>query len=326
MDTALIPHQRFRMHFIANHAIPLPVYKGSAFRGLFGHALKRMVCPFRPSPCDTCLLAAECLYLTLFETPATGRTYRPGANRDPHPFLLVPPLNQERVLAKNMPFTCEITLMGKAIKAIPHIALACQEMGRIGLGRNNLTFRLELVESMDGEIERPLYHLQSGHLIPVVLSAKIPYPTQQTKPANSNHLWTIHTLTPLRITHQGQFLNTFAFAAFFRSLLFRLDDLARLYGSGPLPVDIPQLLSHANTVTVMKTTMQWSEYLRYSNRQGGTRKLGGIEGEAILAGDLTPLLPWLRLGESLHAGKGTSFGLGKYCLTELATDIPHPFY
>ena len=314
MVTEIIPHQRFRFHFIADHAIPLPSYKGSSFRGLFGHALKRMVCPFRPSCCDTCLLAGECLYLTLFETPATGRTFRPGANRDPHPFLLVPPSSQERMLAKNVPFTCEITLMGKTIKSIPHVALACQEMGRIGLSRQNLSFRLEMVESLDGEIERPLYHLQSGRLIPVVLSAPSPQSTVKEMPVNPKNQWLFRTLTPLRVTHQGQLVMVFSFSPFFRSLMFRLDDLARLYGSGPLPVDIPKLLSYADSITLVSSNMKWFEYLRYSNRQGGARKLGGLEGEAVLAGDLTPLLPWLLLGESLHAGKGTSFGLGKYCL------------
>jgi hypothetical protein len=34
----------------------LPPYKGSAFRGVFGHALKRVVCAVRQPECRDCLL------------------------------------------------------------------------------------------------------------------------------------------------------------------------------------------------------------------------------------------------------------------------------
>jgi CRISPR/Cas system endoribonuclease Cas6 (RAMP superfamily) len=48
------------------------------------------------------------------------------------------------------------------------------------------------------------------------------------------------------------------------------------------------------------------------NRRGSPR--GGFVGDATFEGDLAEFLPALRLGELVHVGKGTTFGLGKYRL------------
>jgi hypothetical protein len=43
-------------------------------------------------------------------------------------------------------------------------------------------------------------------------------------------------------------------------------------------------------------------------------RLGGIVGEITYTGNLEPFIPLLRAGEILHAGKNTSFGLGRYTI------------
>jgi len=40
--------------------------------------------------------------------------------------------------------------------------------------------------------------------------------------------------------------------------------------------------------------------------------MGGFLGEITFEGELTEFLPFLKLGEYLHIGKGTVYGLGKY--------------
>ena len=42
--------------------------------------------------------------------------------------------------------------------------------------------------------------------------------------------------------------------------------------------------------------------------------LGGVVGQITYCGNLQEFLPLRRLGEYIHVGKGTSFGLGKYAL------------
>ena len=45
-------------------------------------------------------------------------------------------------------------------------------------------------------------------------------------------------------------------------------------------------------------------------------KLGGLRGEITFEGDLSPFMPLLRLGEKVHVGQGTGFGLGGYEIIE----------
>jgi hypothetical protein len=45
----------------------LPKYKGSTFRGVFGHALKRIVCALRRQICDDRLLRQTCVHAFVFE-------------------------------------------------------------------------------------------------------------------------------------------------------------------------------------------------------------------------------------------------------------------
>ncbi|MBF0423687.1 MAG: hypothetical protein HQL73_11920 [Magnetococcales bacterium] len=127
--------QRLRFGLISQRDMPLPPYKGSAFRGVLGHALKRVVCPDGGVPCEECPLAESCLYLVLLETPASGRAHHFGPHRDPHPFILWPPLTRDAVLAFGRCYHQEISLLGASALSVPHIALAVQEMGRMGLGK-----------------------------------------------------------------------------------------------------------------------------------------------------------------------------------------------
>lgn len=85
----MIPIKTYRLYFSTERPIRLPGFAGSAWRGAFGHALKKTVCVVRNTPCNQCLLKNACAYSVVFETP-------PPANAEkmrkytaaPHPFVL----------------------------------------------------------------------------------------------------------------------------------------------------------------------------------------------------------------------------------------------
>ncbi len=72
----------------------LPEYKGSTFRGVFGYALKKVVCALRRQTCDDCLLRQTCVYAFVFEgvhdegsAPERKRVAAP-----PNAYVIEPPL------------------------------------------------------------------------------------------------------------------------------------------------------------------------------------------------------------------------------------------
>ena len=72
------------------------------------------------------------------------------------------------------------------------------------------------------------------------------------------------------------------------------------------------LIEQARKVQTVKRALYWHDWERYSNRQKTRMKLGGFMGEITYKGDFEPFLPYIRLGEYVHVGKGSSFGLGRY--------------
>ena len=65
----IIPIKTYRFYFSTERPIRLPGFAGSAWRGAFGHALKKTVCVVRNTPCNQCLLKNACAYSVVFETP-----------------------------------------------------------------------------------------------------------------------------------------------------------------------------------------------------------------------------------------------------------------
>jgi CRISPR/Cas system endoribonuclease Cas6 (RAMP superfamily) len=65
-------------------------------------------------------------------------------------------------------------------------------------------------------------------------------------------------------------------------------------------------------VRTVKDRLEWRDWERYSARQDTRMRLGGVVGEVMYEGQLGRFLPFLRLGEQVHVGNGTAFGLGAF--------------
>ena len=171
---------QFQFSLKALSCISLPLYKGSTFRGAFGHAFKKVVCvhPVRKSRealspaetipksdpaigqrgiisngvnrqrvCGTCLLKEKCVYSYVFETPPPSDTSKvrkyPYA---PHPFIITPPLEEKRDYRKEDTLCFELTLIGRSIDYLPYFIYTFDELGRIGIGKGKGKYQLEQVK------------------------------------------------------------------------------------------------------------------------------------------------------------------------------------
>ena len=73
-------------------------------------------------------------------------------------------------------------------------------------------------------------------------------------------------------------------------------------------------LKRASAAVRGSADFEWFDWQRYSNRQERAMPLGGVVGRLVLEGDLRPFWPLLHLGQWLHVGGKTTFGMGRYRL------------
>jgi CRISPR-associated endoribonuclease Cas6 len=123
---------------------------------------------------------------------------------------------------------------------------------------------------------------------------------------------TLRFLTPARIRLQDDLVLDLDFPIFFKSLLRRVDALSYFHCGHSIDGDFKDLIQKSGTIRTENRELTWYDWERYSNRQETRMKLGGFVGEITFSGDLAPFMPFIQIGEYIHVGKGTSFGLGKY--------------
>jgi hypothetical protein len=110
----------------------LPSFKGSTIRGVFGHALKKVVCALRLSECNACILKNTCVYYMIFEEgePAGARIAA-----KPHPYIIEPPLDSKTTYQKGENLEFNIILIGKANDYLPYFICAFENIGSSGIGK-----------------------------------------------------------------------------------------------------------------------------------------------------------------------------------------------
>jgi CRISPR-associated endoribonuclease Cas6 len=302
----------FKLTIQAKETLTLPIYKGSTLRGGFGHALRKTVCLVKDKDCPDCLLYSKCVYSYIFETPPPPdskimRKY-PKA---PHPFLIVPPMEGKRSYNADESLNFGLILIGKAIDYLPYFIFAIEELGKIGIGKNKGKFALSEVFSIDSEHKENLVYEATQRRILSLFSIRFPFQE------NSDHLdkerVALKFLTPVRIKYEGSLGNLLEFHVLIRNLLRRISTLTYFHCDGDDSViDFKALIQKAKEMKIAKNNLRWYEWERYSSKQDTKMNMGGFVGEITYQGDFTEFLPWLKAGELVHVGKGTSFGLGKY--------------
>ena len=90
----LMLYGKYRFNCRFENVAVLPPYKGSTFRGVFGSALKKVVCSLKRQECTKCLLRQRCLYSLVFETGiAINLPDNSKMSSPPHPYVIEPPLD-----------------------------------------------------------------------------------------------------------------------------------------------------------------------------------------------------------------------------------------
>ncbi|GAB4375310.1 MAG: CRISPR system precrRNA processing endoribonuclease RAMP protein Cas6 [Calditrichia bacterium] len=292
---------KFKFCLKTGNSFGMPEFKGSTFRGKFGHVLKRTICVISHRRCENCQLREQCAYIYLFET----RNQRSeGVVR---PFVLEPPSSPKRFYLKNEWMSFHLILIGQAVEYLPYFVYCFHRMGQEGIGMDRGRFTLTSVAAIDKAGEKyPIYDDTAQQL-----HNDFPRVNLDSFKAQLLPQVTLHFYTPTDIRIQGQQPDRLEFTTLLKAILRRYHSLRYFHGDGQkerFEVD----WDAAAKVEIVHQELEGRRFKRFSNRQQRPVHLSGFTGRITYRGDLGQFYPWLKIGELLHVGKNTVFGMGGY--------------
>ena len=307
---------KFRFYLQPLEKIYLPRYKGSALRGGFGNIFKKTVCMNSVWECNKCLLQEKCVYSYIFETPLPQNLLEKSKfklKRPPHPYVLEPPISSKIEYNHDDELAFNLILIGRGIEYLPYFVFVFEELGKKGLGKGRGKYELVRVDNEEGEKIYESGKLSDNFQVKsfqdIINECDIPESKnyQQVK---------INFLTPVRIILGGELTTKLDFNIFITNLLRRISWLSIVHDDEELEFDYKRFIANTDGIKTITRNVEWYEWERYSSRQDTRMKLGGFVGNITFEGDLKEFLPFIKLGEYIHIGKQTSFGLGKYEIVE----------
>lgn len=309
---------RYGFHCTLETEAVMPCFKGSTFRGVFGRALKKVVCALTRRECDVCLLNQKCVYALVFETPVSGKSGDSRMAATPHPFVIEPPLTFKTHFPAGSSFDFSLLLIGDANNYLPYFIYAFEQMGKIGVGRkiNNRRgrFLLEKVKNNGATI----YASDSRKLDMNRANKKLCLQSPKI-PDNKNIGIKLTMETPLRLKFYNKLQAELPFHVLVRAMLRRVSSLMNAYGDGEPALDYRGLVKKAEDIKITENRLSWYDWKRYSFRQDAKMLMGGITGSVTYEGNIGEYLPLLEFCEKVHLGKQTTFGLGKIQFETLQT-------
>ncbi len=294
-----------------NEAI-LPAYKGSTFRGVFGHALRKVTCALKKQDCVHCLLRNTCVYAFFFGSRQIDVQQKAKAKvvKPPNPYVIEPPLASKAEYMPDEEFDFTVLLFGEANRYLPYVVYALKYMGDSGIGKriNGKRARFELNEVM---VEEKVIFSAETEILDSVKAENINFEslTYSQQPIREV---TLYFNTPLRLKFRNRLSAELPFHVLIRTVLRRVSALEEYYGCGEPSLDYRTLVSKAENVRETSSDLKWVDWRRYSNRQETSMFLGGLIGSVTYRGDLSEYMGLLKYAEKVHLGKQTSFGLGKF--------------
>jgi hypothetical protein len=285
----------------ATRLLAWPHFAGSRIRGAFGRALRQAACITGQPQCGGCVVRTQCAYGAVFDPGPPVQPLHPSfQNGLPAYLIQVPALGARQLRAGDtVRFTVQLLAHAQPHqRLVAHVLRDAVEQHLFKPGDCS-------VQNIECR-ELPMSALATHAAGPALNSIELQWQT------------------PMRLQHQGKPLFRpfdLSATALTNAAWRRYLQWCQLSSQTPTASQAP--LDAARQCTLDTQGMQWHDISRYSNTQQQHLPLGGLLGQAVLTGPdqaLQTLLPLLRLGEQLHLGKETVFGLGQYQMRLIATE------
>jgi hypothetical protein len=207
---------------------------------------------------------------------------------------------------------------------LPYLLHALVEMGRAGIGRQSIPLPVDRIESLGplGEEAALVCDSRRGFFPERLIrfpAASIPGMAPEVDPDGEDFASPrnviLHLRTPLRMKEAGRIRGGLSPERLVRAALRRLTAVGEALGQ-EWPRAWPAILEASRRAVVLRESLRWFDWGRYSMRQGRAMRLGGVRGTVEYGNVPGELIGLLRTAAFLHLGKNTTFGLGAIDLRE----------
>jgi len=298
-----LPIAKYKLVLQLKQEIVFSNFKGAVFRKGFGYALKKICCVVKKGSCKICFHKSKCVYNLLFEEKINNKEYRMlGFSEPPRPFVVEPPVDEKKVYKSGETFEIYILIFGNSIQFLPYLVLTFNELGKNGIGETKAKYELLTVTTIDN---KPIYDIHTQTFYNYDSTIKISF--DDIKEINEIK---IKFLTPTRIKTVGKTMDI-TFQTLIKSLIRRLTGLLLFYTDKKLECNFDEIINESEKISIKSSNLKRVEIERLT-QQKNIVKLSGVTGEIIYQGELTKFYPLLKIGEYIHIGRNTTFGLGKY--------------
>ncbi len=223
----------------------------------------------------------------------------------PHPFVLEPPEDNRTEYQRGDNLIFHLLLFGDTVEDFPYALVALKGMEKTPIGFQGK--RGAVVLDKINVFDKTIYDSEADRLE----EYRVPCPVgRKSAPLGGA---TVKLVTPMRIMLDKRLQKRLTFKAFFKTLIRRISSLMYYYTSIKMdPDEVRRLIELSEDIKTVEDKTFWQDWKRYSAKQKEEMNMGGLVGAIRYRGDLEPFWPYLKLGELVHVGKNTSFGLGRY--------------
>ena len=319
---------KFNFEIKTENDVVLPDYKGSTFRGVFGHIFKDVMCISHSGECGECNFDKVCMFKKIFDSPPPSDSQKlRNYSAVPHPYVIEPPLDQKNFYKKNDIIKFSLILIGQAISLFPYFAYSFGLAGKKGIGRQKKGKFIitKIINEKDKEV---LYYYKNDELkslnnyysINDFISENNTGSNFYTD-ADKDERFSVNLkfITPTRIMFNEKLVSELEFHIYVRNALRRIANLNFFHcinDVGGLELDFNYYIEKSLDIS-SKKSLKWYSLDRYSNRQKTHMKLSGFTGDILFENVLYEYLWIIKLGELIHIGKNTTFGHGKYSVVSI---------